>query len=187
MEKEILVLPFGKKIQIGNYTVLKYTKSLTKAQMKQLRDDKDIHPEVRKQLQRSGLPFIKVEALSQIWSVEFCCNTGVYLCLDRVLPQAILAEQEGRKPEFDSVADFAHLFGMWMTDTCVQGDSIYQADKANALKALMERQAASRKAETKEEKAKDDAILDELKAEFEAKAQIVDMAKTIEKGGKDAN
>lgn len=186
MKEEILVLPFGKKIQVGNYTVLKYTKTLTKSQLKQLRDDKEIHPEVRKQLSRSGLPYIKVEAISQIWAIEFCCNTGVYLHIDRVLPKAILAAQEGRKLEYDSIADFAHMFSMWMTDTCVQGDSIYQADKGNALKALLERQAAV-KAETVEDKAKDDAVLEEVKAEAEAKAQIVDMAKTIEKGGNDGN
>lgn len=191
-KKEILVLPFGKKIQVGNYTVLKYTKTLTKQQLKQLREGQDIHPEVKRQLSRSGLPYIKVEAISQIWSVEFCCNTGVYLHIDRVLPLALLAAQEKRKPEFESIADFAHLFGMWMTDTCVMGDTLYFNDKGRALKALIERQAAA-KAETPEEKAADDAVLDELKKEEETKATILDMAKTVvdaqqeEKGGSDGN
>ena len=189
-KNEILVLPFGKKIQVGNYTVLKYTKTLTKNQLKQIRESKDIAPEVQKQLSRAGLPYIKVEAISQIWAIEFCCNTGVYLFIDRVLPLALLAEQEKRKPEFESIADFAHLFGMWMTDTCVQGDSIYYADKGNALKALIERQKASaNKEETPEEKAEDDKILEEVKADEEAKANIIDMAQHVkeeqEKGGED--
>lgn len=189
-KNEILVLPFGKKIQVGNYTVLKYTKTLTKNQLKQIRESKDISPEVQKQLSRAGLPYIKVEAISQIWAIEFCCNTGVYLFIDRVLPLALLAEQEKRKPEFESIADFAHLFGMWMTDTCVQGDSIYYADKGNALKALIERQKASaNKEETPEEKAADDKVLDEVKKDEEAKATIVDMAQHVkeeqEKGGED--
>ena len=189
-KNEILVLPFGKKIQVGNYTVLKYTKTLTKNQLKQIRESKDIAPEVQKQLSRAGLPYIKVEAISQIWAIEFCCNTGVYLFIDRVLPLALLAEQEKRKPEFESIADFAHLFGMWMTDTCVQGDSIYYADKGNALKALIERQKASaNKEETPEEKADDDKVLDEVKKDEEAKATIVDMAQHVkeeqEKGGED--
>lgn len=189
-KNEILVLPFGKKIQVGNYTVLKYTKTLTKNQLKQIRESKDIAPEVQKQLSRAGLPYIKVEAISQIWAIEFCCNTGVYLFIDRVLPLALLAEQEKRKPEFESIADFAHLFGMWMTDTCVQGDSIYYADKGNALKALIERQKASaNKEETPEEKAADDKVLDEVKKDEEAKATIVDMAQHVkeeqEKGGED--
>ena len=66
-KKEILVLPFGRKIQVGNYTVLKYTKTLTKQQLKSIREDKDIHPEVKRQLTRNGLPYIKVEAISMIW------------------------------------------------------------------------------------------------------------------------
>lgn len=177
------MLPFGKKVQVGNYTVLKYTKTLTKNQMKQIREDKDIHPEVRKQLSRNGLPFIKVEAISQIWAVEFCCNCQVYLYIDRVLPLAILAAQEKREPEYETIADFAHLFGMWMTDTCVQGDSIYYADKGKALQALIERQKAlNAEKESSEEKAEDDKVLEEVKAEEEAKAAIVEMAQKIEGG-----
>lgn len=171
-KKEILVLPFGKKVQVGNFTVLKFTKTLTKNQLKQLRDDKGIHPDVQKQLSRAGLPFIKVEAISQIWAVEFCCNTGVYMFIDRVLPLAIVAEQEGRAPEFESIADFAHLFGMWMTDTCVQGDSIYYADKGNALKALIERQKASMSEN-------DDKALKEVQEAENAKASIVEMANKL--------
>ena len=183
-KNEILVLPFGRKIQVGNYTVLKYTKTLSKQQLKSIREDKDIHPEVKKQLTRNGLPYIKVEAISMIWSVEFCCNTGVFMYIDRVLPLALLVAQEGREPEYETIADFAHLFGMWMTDTTVQGDSIYYADKGNALKALIERQTAlRRKAETPKEKAEDDKILEEVKAEEEAKANIIDMAQNINKEG----
>lgn len=181
-KQEILVLPFGRKIQVGNYTVLKYTKTLTKQQLKSIREDKDIHPEVKKQLTRNGLPYIKVETISMIWSVEFCCNTGVFMHIDRVLPLALLAAQEKREPEYESIADFAHLFGMWMADTTVQGDSIYYADKGNALKGLIERQTALRKQEeTPEEKAEDDKILEEVKAEEEAKANIIDMVSDAQK------
>lgn len=182
-----MVLPFGKKVQVGNYTVLKHTKVLTGQQMRELRESKDIDPEVRRQLSRAGLPYIKVEAISRIWSVEFCCNTAVYMFIDRVLPLAILADAEKREPEFESLADFAHLFGMWMTDTCVQGDSIYYADKGKALQALIERQKATAgKEETAEEKAADDKILDELRKDEEAKATIIDMTNRIhEKEGKE--
>lgn len=180
MEEKVLVLPFGKKIQIGNYTVLKYVKTLTKNQLKNLRDEKNIPQEVRKQLTRTGLPYIKVEAISQLWSVEFCCNTAVFIYIDRVLSQAIVADQAGRKLDRDSVADFAHLFGMWMTDTCVMGDSIYLQDKANALQALLDRQKSARQ-ETEEEKAADDQILGEMQKEEEAKAAIIDMAENVRK------
>lgn len=180
-KKEILVLPFGRKIQVGNFTVLKYTKTLTKQQMKQLRDDKDIHPEVRKTLSRAGLPFIKVEAISQIWSIEFCCNTGVFMFIDRVLALAVIADAKKEEPEYESIADFAHLFGMWMADTCVQGDSIYYADKGKALQALIERQKASKDI-SKED---DDKILDEMKKEEETKANIIEMANHLKEEAED--
>lgn len=180
-KKEIMVLPFGRKIQVGNFTVLKYNKVLTKHQMKQLREDKDIHPEVRKTLSRAGLPFIKVEAISQIWSVEFCCNTGVFMFIDRVLALAILADAKKEEPEYESLADFAHLFGMWMTDTCVQGDSIYYADKGKALEALIQRQ----KAAADISKEDDDKILDEMRKEEETKATVIDMTKNLKEEAAD--
>ena len=182
MEDEVLVLPFGKKVQVGNYTVLKYTKTLSGRELKKLRESKDIAPEIRKQLSRSGLPFIKVEAVSGIWAVEFCCNTAVYMFIDRGLPLAILADAGKREPKYEGIADYAHLFGMWMTDTCVQGDSIYYADKGKALQALIERQkATAEKKETAEEKAADDKVLEELKKDEEAKATIISMANDIQK------
>jgi len=185
MEKEtITVLPFGKKIQVGNFTVLKFTKTLTKSQLKDLREDSGMDSEIMRRLRRTGLPYIRVEAISGIWAIEFCCNTGVYMFIDRVLPQAIIAQQEGKALDADSMADFAHMFGIWMTDTCVQGDVQYIEDKGNALQALIERQRAA-KAETSEEKAADDKVLEGMKKEEEAKAAIVDMANTIEKGGSD--
>ena len=170
-KKERPTLPFGKEVRIGNWKVLKLTKTLSKEQIEGLRKQQGVSEKA-----------IKVEAISQIWSVEFCCNTGVYLHIDRVLPMALLADQEKREPEYESIADFAHLFSMWMTDTTVQGDSTYYADKGKALKGLIERQTALRKkAETPEEKAEDDKILEEVKAAEEAKAAIVDM----KKGGTD--
>lgn len=183
-EKKVLVLPFGKQIQVGNYTVLKRTRVLTKAQLKQLRDDSDIPAELRSKLTRSGLPYIRVEDISRMWAVEFCCNTGVYVYVDRMLPLALQAEKEGREIKTDGVTDFAHLFGMWMTDTCVQGDAAYYADKANALAALVARNTSHRE-ETAEEKAADDKVLEEVKASEEAKAAIIDMAGQVlqEEGG----
>ena len=72
-------------------------------------------------------------------------------------------------------------------DTGVLGDSIYQADKANALNALMDRQKAfAASIETPEEKAKDDEILNEQKENAEHKAKIIDMAAAIKKGGQNA-
>ena len=185
-ENKVNVLPFGQKIQVGNFTVLKFNKTLTKNQLKAIRADKGISAEVQKKLTRAGLPYIKVESISGIWAVEFCCNTAVFGMIDRLLPIAIIADAEKRKTE-TSMADFAHLFNIWFTDTSVVGDGQYMEDKGNALAALIQRQKA-KKEETPEEKAADDKILEEVQKEEEAKAVVKDMANRVndeKEGGSD--
>ena len=185
MEKEI-TLEFGKKYRVGNFVVFKHNRVLSKSEVAQLRNQMGIPQDIRKHLERAQLPYIKVEAISGIWAVQFCCNTNMYMFIDRILARAIKAKEEGIVPENNSVEDFAHFFAMFFTDTTVLGDSIYSADKANALKAYMERRKALVEAEeTPEEKAADDKILDEMKKQEEQKATIIDMANTIKKGGKE--
>ena len=110
----------------------------------------------------------------------------MFAVIDRLLPIAIVADAEKRQVQ-TTVADFAHLFNIWFTDTTVKGDPQYMEDKGNALAALIARQKA-KKEETPEEKAADDKITEEVKQEEEAKANIIDMANRVneeEKGGKD--
>ena len=164
-------LPFGKKEKCGNFLVLKYAKSLSKADLKTLRSNAGIPADMRKHLQRGTLPYIKVEAISGIWAVEYCCNTQMYMVIDRLLPLAIEAAHNNEEAE-TSIADLAHLFAMMMTDTTVLGDEEYQKAKALALKGFMERQKASEIS-----KEKDDEIVAALRGEEEARAAIVDMTK----------
>ena len=183
MEKKEITLEFGKKYRVGNFVVFKHNRVLRRSEVEQLRNQMGIPADLRKHLQRSQLPYIKVEAISGIWAVQFCCNTNMYMFIDHVLAQAIKADEEGVEMESNSLNDYSHFFTMFFTDTTVLGDSIYTADKANALKAYMERHKAFAGAqETHEEKAEDDKILDELRKDEETKATIVDMAGTL-KGG----
>jgi len=174
------ILPFGQQIKVGNFTVLKFNKTLTKNQLKQIRSEKGIPPEIQKKITRAGLPYIKVEALSQIWSIQFCCNTAVFRTIDHLLPKALIAAETGEEVE-TTLADFMHLFNMWFTDTSVNGDAQYMMDKGNALAALIERQKA--KKETPEEKAADDEVLKAVKADEDNKAAILDMAQEVKEGG----
>jgi hypothetical protein len=98
---------------------------------------------------------------------------------------ALEAHEKGETLAQNSLADILNVFSMWMTDVCTTGDQKYYEDKANALKALIERQKSIAGAvETPEEKAEDDKILEEVKAEEEAKAKLVEMAKEVEDGQK---
>lgn len=178
MEKEKR-LPFGKKVKCGNFLVLKYTKALSKSDLKTLRNTVGIPADVQKHLQRGGLPFIKVEALSGIWGVEYCCNTQMFMVIDAVLPLAIEASLNG-DTESTNAADFAHLFTMMMTDTMVVGDEEYQKDKALAMKGFMERQKPAKVSEEE-----DSATLDALKAEDEARAAMDEMVSVAEELSKE--
>lgn len=180
MEKKNKKLLFGKKYSVGNFLVLKYNRTLSKADVAILRDQMGIPKDIRKNLHRASLPYIKVSAVSGVWSVEFCCTNMMYRFIDDVLSQAIEAEENGLVLNHNSVADFAHMFNMFYTDTCVLGDSIYTADKANALKALMERQKAVAISDEEDQK-----ILDDMKADEEHKTTILDMARHLKEGGDD--
>lgn len=158
------MMPFGKKVKVGNFTVLKYTKSLSKREVEYLR--KDIPQDIRKHLQRGGIPYIKVEAVSGIWAIEYCCNTSVFRMMD-----AILGEQEESQ-----MTTLAHVFNMWYMDTCVPGDEQFQEEKAAAFKGFMDRCKAK---EVSEEA--DKAVLDELQAHEEAKKALDEMANEMRK------
>lgn len=159
-------LLYGKKYIVGNYRVIKVNKVLRKQDVAELRNMMGIPVEDRKLLQRAQLPFIKVEAVSGIWAVEFCCNTNVFRLIDTMLVEG----------DEKSETMFAHLFNMWYMDTAVPGDEEYQEAKAVALKDFMERQKAAAISEEEDSK-----ILDEMKADEEAKAAIVEMGKELKK------
>lgn len=180
MEEKNKRLEFGKKYRVGNFFVFKYNKVLRKSEVAELRMQMGIPKEEWKKLQRSQLPFLKIEAVSGVWAVEFCCNTSIYQFIDQLLSPAIEAYKAGVKLESNDLASFAHMFNHMYMDTVILGDGIYHADKANALKAFMERQKA---AEVSEEQEKE--TLEDLQADEEAKATIVDMAQKIKEGGGD--
>lgn len=183
MEKKELSLNFGRKYRVGNYTVIKKVRSLSKSEQRRLRDSAGIPKEVQKHLSRGGLPYITVETSFGGWSVSFVCGMTVYALIDRELSEALMDKEEPREDyKGATVADFAHLFNMWYTDTTIPGDAEYQKDKARAIEAFMNRHKAAK--ETPESKAEDDKILEEVKADEEAKANIIDMAKEIAKDKK---
>ena len=168
--EELKTMDFVKRYRVGNYTVLKVSKVLRKSEVEELRNQVGVPEEVRKHLQRSQLPYIKVGTVSGIWSVEFCCNTVVYNLIDHLLGEGV-----------ENCEGFLyHMFNMWFTDVNVIGDEEYQKAKADAWVAYMDRMKA--KEVSPDEDAK---ILDDLKAEEDAIAAIVEMTKELEKGGED--
>lgn len=122
-------LSFGKKYRVGNFFVIKYNKLLRKSEAASLRMQIGVPSDMLASLQRSQLPFIKVEAASGIWAVEYCCNTSVFRMIDSLLDES----------DAESMKMLAHMFNMWFMDTTVSGDKEYVETKAAALKGFMER------------------------------------------------
>lgn len=161
---DIKKMEFGKKYRVGNFVVFKINKALRKSEVAQLRSQMGIPADMRKNLQRASLPYIKVEAISGVWAVEFCCNTSMFHMIDDIL---------GEENE-EHVTTLHHIFNMWFMDTTVFGDAEYQEAKALALKGFMER-CKAKNVSDKEDK----EILDEIQANEEHQATIVDMANKI--------
>ena len=63
-----MALPFGKTIKTRHFTVLKFSKSLSKKEVASLRED--IPAEIKKHLQRGSLPFIKIANIAGTWGIE---------------------------------------------------------------------------------------------------------------------
>ena len=172
-------LPFGKKIRVRNFTVLKYTKALKSSELRELRHAQGIPPEVQKHLQRGGLPYIKVQTLAENWSVEFVCGSVMYAYIDT--RQMMTEEGHGLELTEDSVNALHNLFVMMYADCTVFGDTEYLERKAKNLQDYMNRRKAAEVS-----KADDDKILEELKIEEETKENILEMAKDLsKKGGSD--
>ena len=157
-------MDFGKKYRAGNFQCYKTTRSLSKREVAGLRNAVNMPPDVRKHLNRGGLPYITVQTIGGGWSISFVCGSTMY----RFIEYEITNGESG-------IHALGNLFTMMYSDTTILGDSQYSNDKAVAIKAFMERQKAVCVSDEENDKE-----LETLKAEEEAKAAIVDMAKEIE-------
>lgn len=169
-------MPFGKKFRAGNFEFFKITKSLSKKEVNMMRDEKGIPVDIRKHLNRGGLPYIIIQSISGGWSLSFVIGTIMYAFI----------EAEWRKGE-EGAKVLHKLFIMMYSDTAILADDKYWKDKEQALKSFLERQRA--KEETAEEKAADDKILEEMQKEESARADMSEMSsallKEAEEGGSD--
>lgn len=168
---ERTTIPFGKKMKVRNFIILKYSKSLRPNEAKALRQGKGIPDDVMKFLKRNSLPYIKVETLSGDWSSEWICSSTIFNYIDT---RRYFEGENGVVFTDQSVNSLHNLFVLMYADCTVFGDQKYLEDKALALEAYMERCGNKRK---DDDKADLDAIKEEEALE-QAKANIVDMAKT---------
>lgn len=182
-------LEFGKKVKVGNFNILKYSRSLSKSEMKRLRSAAQIPEEVQKHLERSSLPYIKVSTLSDSWSVEFVCGTTMYNALDSL---TIVMDGDGNRQLYGVEAKNTEaIFVAMFADTTTLGDFDYQVAKQKLLSEYLERasKAANEKADegkSEEEIAKEseDAVQDIIDRDNHAE-MILDMAEQVKKEEQD--
>lgn len=157
------MLEFGKKVRVGNFYIIKLTKSLSSKEVKELRKQSGIAPDIAKRLERGGLPYIKVSTISENWNIQFAVGTTMFL----------LIENEYDKLEDGGLTALHNLFLFMYSDTSVIGDQQYINDKAAALKSFMERCKPADKDESDEE------ILSQMKSEEDTKEVISEVAKDL--------
>lgn len=182
-----MALPFGKTIKTRHFTVLKFSKSLSKKEIASLRED--IPSEIKKHLQRGSLPFIKIANIAGTWGIEYSIGTSMYAALDECVPVAVGDHYEFSKNDGNIIEAFAQLM---YADTSLHGDAEYTAGKLKLRDEYIAREAArinaaADKGKSGEQLSKesDDAAQEVIDRDKHADT-LLDMAEQIKKeGGKD--
>lgn len=167
MEKEKM-MPFGKKVSVGNFYVVKVTRSLSAAEQKVLRAGRNVPQDVRKRLTRRGLPYIVVNSVSGGWSISYVAGSLMY----NFIEHEYLSGEEG-------LQSLSSLFIMLFADTSILGDAEYLKAKGDALRAFVERNKAAAG------DVDDSEILEDMKRDEQAIAVIKEMADEIAKEEKE--
>lgn len=179
-----MALPFGKNIKTRHFTVLKFSKSLSKKEVALLREN--IPAEIKNHLQRGSLPFIKISDIAGTWGVEFSVVTSMYAALDKCVTVSVGDHYEFSKDDGNIIEAFAQLM---YADTSLPGDAEYTAGKLKLRDEYIAREAARRndaadngKAEEQIRKESDEAVQDVIDRDKHAET-LLGMAEQIRKEG----
>lgn len=171
-------LPFGKRVIIGGFYVLKHVKALSKKDLKRLRQQQEIPEEVQKHLQRGVLPYITIGTVSGSWSVEWSMGMTIYNAIDEV-PVAVDA---ANVPTYygSGYTNLGNLINGWFAYTSTVGDEEYQAAVIKAMQDYINRMAEkNKKPLSKEENEK---VIKELEDTEKHKGVLIKMADEIKNG-----
>lgn len=168
-------LEFGKIYRAGNFTIKKFTRTLTSKQMQELRDNMNTPREVQKKLQRNGLPFIKASTVSGSWSVEWVFGMSLFDAINE-----IPVNENG---EFFGVGldNLTMILTCMFADTSVVGDIEYMAKKQELMHEYFKR-AAKRGELTEEEVKECEETADEVLRNEQHKETLLKMGKEVEDG-----
>lgn len=168
-------LEFGKIYRAGNFTIKKFTRTLTSKQVRQLRDENHLPCEVQRELRRVGLPFIKASTVSGSWSVEWVFGMSFFEAIDEM--------PVNKNGEFYGTAldNLTMILTCMFADTSVVGDMEYMAKKQELMHEYFKR--AAKKGELTEEEVKEcEEAADEVLRNEQHKETLLKMGKEVENG-----
>ena len=179
-----MALPFGKTIKTRHFTVLKFSKSLSKKEVSSLRED--IPADIKKHLQRGSLPFIKIANIAGTWGIEYSIGTSMYAALDECVHVAVGDHYELSKDAGNIIEAFAQLM---YADTSLPGDAEYTAGKLKLRDEYLARESArlnaaadNGKTEEQLRKESDEAVQEVIDRDKHAET-ILEIAEQIKKEG----
>lgn len=168
-------LELGKIYHAGNFIIKKFTRTLTKKQMLQLRDAMNIPRDIQKHLERNGMQFIKASTISGSWSVEWVFGMSLF--------DAINEMPVNENGEFFGVGldNLTMILTCIFADTSVVGDMEYMAKKQELMHEYFKR--AAKKGELTEEEVKEcEEAADEVLRNEQHKETLLKMGKEVEDG-----
>lgn len=169
-------LELGKIYHAGNFIIKKFTRTLTKEQMRQLYNEMNIPKDIQKELQREGLQFIKASTISGSWSVEWVSGMSFFKAIDEM--------SVNENGEFYGVAldNLTNILRCIFADTSVVGDMEYMAEKQKLMHKYFDRM--TNKGEISDEEIKEsEKAADEVLKNEEHKATLINMAKEARNDG----
>lgn len=168
-------LEFGKIYHAGNFIIKKFTRTLTKKQMLQLRDAMNIPRDIQKRLERNGLPFIKASTVSGSWSIEWAFGMSFF---DAINEMPVNENGEFFGAGLDNLT---MILTCMFADTSVVGDMEYMAEKQKLMHKYFYRKAD--KGEMTEEEIKEsEEAADEVLRNEQHKETLLKMGKEVENG-----
>lgn len=168
-------LEFGKIYRAGNFTIKKFTRTLTSKQVRQLRDENNLPREVQRELRRVGLPFIKASTVSGSWSIEWAFGMSFFQAIDE-MPVNENGEFFGA-----GLDNLTMILTCMFADTSVVGDMEYMAEKQKLMHKYFYRKAY--KGEMTEEEIKEcEEAADEVLRNEQHKETLLKMGKEVEDG-----
>ena len=165
-------LELGEIYHAGNFIIKKFTRTLTKKQMRQLYNEMNIPEDIQKKLQRKGLQFIKASTISGSWSIEWVFGMSFFKAIDEM--------PVNENGEFYGTAldNLTMILTCMFADTSVVGDMEYMVEKQKLMYKYFDRMANKGEMSDEEIKESEEAADEVLKNE-EHKATLINMAKEV--------